>query len=248
MNDHGEAFSKLIVDASHCSFDSNGVSLSNVIEVALERAVICPLRDRLMRVARARVKENEQLLSRNMKLLRGKDQGYWGVKPPHRSPSDWSMAVLELYQLRNAEIPSEQLTVILDTARAIYDTYNTDKSVGDRRQDVFLSADDFLPIFIYVIVRSEMEDLETTAELMWSLCDPEKLTGEGGYYLTVFGSALHFVRDTKVGNAAPDPSYRPRSMLVSGVEGLASPGHRASHGSSWQEKRDAYNLRLLDDM
>jgi len=58
----------------------------------------------------------------------------------------------------------------------------------------FLSADDFLPIFIYVIVHADVEQLETLSEYVYELCDPEQLNGEGGYYLTVFVSSLQYLK------------------------------------------------------
>ena len=35
----------------------------------------------------------------------------------------------------------------------------------------------------------------TTKELLWTLCCPSELRREGGYYLTVFESALAFVTE-----------------------------------------------------
>jgi hypothetical protein len=64
-------------------------------------------------------------------------------------------------------------------------------SSGDY-EDV-LSGDDFLPIFIYVIVHSELEFPIMTQVLLNRLCDPEKRRSESGYYLATFEAALHHI-------------------------------------------------------
>lgn len=43
-----------------------------------------------------------------------------------------------------------------------------------------LGADDFLPIFIYVLVNSGVEDLAVQSVVLETLCDPKKMMGEAG--------------------------------------------------------------------
>ena len=56
-----------------------------------------------------------------------------------------------------------------------------------------LSADDFFPIFIYVVVNSEVRRLESMKLFISTLCDQQSLQGEGGYYLTVFEAAIEYI-------------------------------------------------------
>ena len=56
-----------------------------------------------------------------------------------------------------------------------------------------LSADDLVPIFIYVLCQTSLQTPLLDAELLWDLCHPDSLYGEGGYFLTVFESAIAFV-------------------------------------------------------
>lgn len=46
-----------------------------------------------------------------------------------------------------------------------------------------LGADDFLPIFIYVLVNSRVEDLAVQSVVLETLCDPKKMMGEAGQSL-----------------------------------------------------------------
>ncbi|TMW68568.1 hypothetical protein Poli38472_006036 [Pythium oligandrum] len=60
-------------------------------------------------------------------------------------------------------------------------------------EDDVLSGDDFLPIFIYVIVHSDLSAPIMTQVLLNRLCDPEKRRSESGYYLATFEAALHHI-------------------------------------------------------
>lgn len=60
-----------------------------------------------------------------------------------------------------------------------------------------LGADDFLPIFVWVLVKTNFVAAEIEAEYMWGLLHPSLLNGEGGYYLTTLSSAIHVLKNFK---------------------------------------------------
>lgn len=60
---------------------------------------------------------------------------------------------------------------------------------------VTLGADDFLPLFVWVLVQSGMLAAEIEADYMWGLLHPSLLSGEGGYYLTTLSSAVHVLKN-----------------------------------------------------
>ncbi|KAE9355699.1 hypothetical protein PF008_g3950 [Phytophthora fragariae] len=72
-----------------------------------------------------------------------------------------------------------------------------------QEEDV-LSGDDFLPIFIYVIVHSDLEAPILTQVLLNRLCDPEKRRSESGYYLATFEAALHHILSLELPGAKTD--------------------------------------------
>jgi len=57
-----------------------------------------------------------------------------------------------------------------------------------------LGADDFFPVFTFVVVRAQLSRPLLLKELLWALCDPLMLQGEGGYYLTMYEAALEYIR------------------------------------------------------
>lgn len=72
------------------------------------------------------------------------------------------------------------------------------ESIG--KHDVYIGADDLVPIFLYVFCHSNLKHPIRNRDLMWSLCHPDQLHGEGGYYLTVYESAIEFISNEPLSN------------------------------------------------
>ena len=49
-------------------------------------------------------------------------------------------------------------------------------------------------IFVYVMAHADIDKPATMAEFCSILCDQDSIIGERGYYLTVFQSALEYIR------------------------------------------------------
>lgn len=73
-----------------------------------------------------------------------------------------------------------------------YENADAGRASRDEHEDV-LSGDDFLPIFVYVVVHSDLASPIMTQVLLNRLCDPEKRRSESGYYLATFEAALHYI-------------------------------------------------------
>jgi len=58
-----------------------------------------------------------------------------------------------------------------------------------------LGADEFLPIFIFAVVRAELERPFALCILLKTLCEPSKCIGEIGYYLASFEAAIQYVKE-----------------------------------------------------
>jgi hypothetical protein len=79
-----------------------------------------------------------------------------------------------------------------------------DSEASKAQDEDVLSGDDFLPIFIYVIVHSDLEAPILTQVLLNRLCDPEKRRSESGYYLATFEAALHHILSLELPGARAD--------------------------------------------
>ena len=82
-----------------------------------------------------------------------------------------------------------------------------------------LSADDFLPLLVFVVARCGFVGAEIEAEFMWGLLQPSLLSGEAGYYLTALCSAVHvlksFMASDTEGTGSIDVSYPILSLFMS---------------------------------
>ena len=63
-----------------------------------------------------------------------------------------------------------------------------------------LGADAFLPIFIYVIVQSQLKNIIYIKEILNGLCETNKKLSETGYYIASFEAALFHIQNMSVNN------------------------------------------------
>lgn len=115
------------------------------------------------------------------------------VPPPASAPSRGSSLI------DDDAVGAEQLH---ERESSLHDTDDDAAAAAARaEQEDVLSGDDFLPIFIYVIVHSDLAAPIMTQVLLNRLCDPEKRRSESGYYLATFEAALHHILSRDVFDA-----------------------------------------------
>ncbi|XP_040831068.1 ras and Rab interactor 3 isoform X1 [Ochotona curzoniae] len=91
--------------------------------------------------------------------------------------------------MHKAYSPEKKISILLKTCKLIYDSMalsNPGKPYG---------ADDFLPVLMYVLVRSSVTELLLDVEYMMELMDPALQLGEGSYYLTTTYGALEHIKN-----------------------------------------------------
>lgn len=114
------------------------------------------------------------------------------------SPLGWQNAIFELSTLEHSLTPSMQLLTLARTAKAIYAEFKVvvlPKLLERGQLDVHLGADALVPIFLYVMSRSDLQQPLLNNERMWALSHPGQLSRETGYYLTVYESCLDFIEN-----------------------------------------------------
>ena len=61
-----------------------------------------------------------------------------------------------------------------------------------------LGADDFLPIFIYVLVKTQILEIALINEEIQALCDSDSRMSEAGYYLATLEASIQHIIDIDV--------------------------------------------------
>ena len=86
------------------------------------------------------------------------------------------------------------IEVILIAAETIYTTYQIERTLKDTsKKQQPISADDFFPIFVYVIVQSRIQSPYYIKQYIWDYSPTNQLQGAAGYYLTVYEAALEYL-------------------------------------------------------
>ncbi|XP_054548852.1 ras and Rab interactor 3 [Talpa occidentalis] len=91
--------------------------------------------------------------------------------------------------MHKAYSPEKKIAILLKTCKLIYDSMalgNPGKPYG---------ADDFLPVLMYVLARSNLSEMLLNVEYMMELMDPALQLGEGSYYLTTTYGALEHIKN-----------------------------------------------------
>lgn len=192
------------------------------VERSAEVAILMPVMNKLIAVAGALPTghESDAIVVRQCALLKDRPQAHFGIPPQNQSPSNWQHAQNELAQLQKFDLPADKIEVLLGTAKAIYQTYQHEAKVkaetaaaeaaaaakaagvelpADTTTDkptstMFLPADDLFPIFVYIVSQTCLSHPCTLKTVLWDLSDPNQLSGEGGYYLTVFDAAVEYIK------------------------------------------------------
>eukprot|EP00592_Proboscia_alata_P003205 CAMPEP_0194376282 /NCGR_PEP_ID=MMETSP0174-20130528/24705_1 /TAXON_ID=216777 /ORGANISM="Proboscia alata, Strain PI-D3" /LENGTH=1046 /DNA_ID=CAMNT_0039156867 /DNA_START=85 /DNA_END=3225 /DNA_ORIENTATION=+ len=155
----------------------------------VEIEVYVPLRSIISRQLVNGYRHDDLEMQFKMQALRQRPQSSFKIKPSHRSPTDWQIVSKILNKdVGRSTLPCAKLSAIVSAAKQIFKLHAAEHSSD-------LGADEFLPIFIFCIVRAELERPCALSILLQSLCDQSKRIGETGYYLASFEAAISYVRD-----------------------------------------------------
>jgi Vacuolar sorting protein 9 (VPS9) domain len=151
--------------------------------------------------------ESSETMRTKLRYLFQKPQDFFNISKNLQRKDDWRFAVHELMKIEATPTPSGKVGCLIATANAIFLSYAmlsidksnelVDESISQPTSSsngAVIGADDFFPIFVYIIVQAKLENPLLMKEFMWSLCDRQTLSGQGGYYLTVFDAALEYIK------------------------------------------------------
>lgn len=149
---------------------------------------------------------NEDIeMKHKMKALENKPQSFFRIPKEHRSRSDWSSVSKILQEgVGRSTLPCVKLRAIVDAAKEITHLDAEERSVFPEAtffdgkvvtKTKTLGADDFLPIFIFCFVQAKIERPQALCALLQTMCDPAKMNGETGYYLSSFHAAMIHIHE-----------------------------------------------------
>lgn len=155
----------------------------------VEIEVYVPLRSVVSRLLVNGWRHEDMQVQFKIKELSKRPQELFRIR--HCSTSNWQSVSTILKQgVGMSTLPCVKLRAIVDAAREINRLYQE-----EHHTNYPLGADDFLPIFIFCVVRADMERPCALCILLQTLCDKLNRMGEIGYFLASFEAAIAHITD-----------------------------------------------------
>ena len=171
----------------------------------VELEVYVPLRSTISKYLVYAWFNEDMEMKHKMKALETKPQSFFRIPKEHRSRSDWSSVSKILQEgVGRSTLPCVKLRAIVDAAKEITHLDAEERSVFPDAtffdgkvvtKTKTLGADDFLPIFIFCFVQAKIERPQALCALLQTMCDPAKMNGETGYYLSSFHAAMTHIHE-----------------------------------------------------
>lgn len=167
----------------------------------VEIEVYLPLRGTTSRMLVNAWRHEDMEVSFKVQELRKRPHDYFRI--PVEDDENWHSVSGLLKNVSLSTLPCAKLRAIVEAATEISRLYKDQKAnieddeneEDDNDEPKHLGADDFLPIFIFCVIRAEMERPCALCALLRTLCDPINKMGEVGYYLASFEAAITHIRE-----------------------------------------------------
>ncbi|KAI9921559.1 hypothetical protein PsorP6_000589 [Peronosclerospora sorghi] len=163
-------------------------TIESIIYEQIEERVFYPLYRAILANVHEQTREDAKVLKGKIDVLRSKSQAFFGISPDSVSPSKWSAACAKLREVDKVSLPYMKRAQLLAACKEIYATYHTEHPTQPP-----MSADAFIPAFIYVLIHSHLRDPVALKELI-TFFDSGKLHGEIAYFVTCLEIALEYIR------------------------------------------------------
>lgn len=164
--------------------------LESIVEAALCKSVLKPLREPIYQSLEKLHDNNGSLkqLAQNQSVVLGSTTTALGITTAVPEAPAMEKISIKLNNLHLEYSPQKKIELLLKACKIIYDSMSV-SSPGRTH-----GADDFLPVMMYVLARSNLSKLMLDVEYMMELMDPSLALGEGSYYLTTTYGALEHIK------------------------------------------------------
>jgi hypothetical protein len=185
-----------------CNEDEMRLLIQSAIRRQVEIEIYVACAGRLRNILDRAFTVPENSLRDKIRSVVHQPQSYFGIPIQNLSPTSWDVVVYALRDIRLYTLPHDRLEALTDVCKMIPKVFMREHPTSEKP----LGADEFLPIFIYVLVKAQLSNLLSLNEELQALCDPDKRLSETGYYLATLEASLQHLNE-----ANPDSS----SLFVS---------------------------------
>lgn len=117
-----------------------------------------------------------------------------GMESEGKRPAKWDEPIAQLMAMEQSPLPSQMKERLLEAVSCIQEEaqINKEKNSSNTPEEG-LGADEFLPLFLYVLALADLDRPATCYSFLQHLLPSPDNTGEAAYYLTTLESAVHFL-------------------------------------------------------
>ncbi|KAL8904463.1 MAG: hypothetical protein Q9207_003261 [Kuettlingeria erythrocarpa] len=133
--------------------------------------------------------ERDEVLAQKVRIYRWVQEEHLDIPPLDDNGRRFmSFAQQQLVKIKLYRAPRDKVVCVLNCCKVIFGFLSTSKSADT-------SADSFVPLLIYVVLRANPEHLVSNVQYILRFRNQEKLGGEAGYYLSSLMGAVHFIEN-----------------------------------------------------
>ncbi|RYP71860.1 hypothetical protein DL771_004572 [Monosporascus sp. 5C6A] len=132
--------------------------------------------------------ERDEVLAQRISIYGWVREEHLDIPPVGESGRRFlTLAQQELLKIKSYRAPRDKIICVLNCCKVIFGLLKHNKSDS--------SADSFMPLLIYVVLRANPEHLVSNVQYILRFRNQEKLGGEAGYYLSSLMGAVQFIEN-----------------------------------------------------
>ncbi|KAL8932299.1 MAG: hypothetical protein Q9211_006394, partial [Gyalolechia sp. 1 TL-2023] len=133
--------------------------------------------------------ERDEVLGQKVRIYRWVQEEHLDIPPLGDNGRRFMLfAQQQLLKIKMYRAPRDKVVCVLNCCKVIFGFLSTSKSADT-------SADSFVPLLIYVVLRANPEHLVSNIQYILRFRNQEKLGGEAGYYLSSLMGAIQFIEN-----------------------------------------------------
>ena len=124
----------------------------------------------------------------------------------------FAIAVQELAKINSGRTPRFKVNCIIRSAAVVFRILGLATARQKKSKDASAGTDDFLPIFIYIVLNSQVPSLVANCKYIELFHCEHQLKGMAGYCLVNLQSSLAFILNVRPDNLNMDPEEFKRKL------------------------------------
>lgn len=135
--------------------------------------------------------ERDAVIAQKMRIYGWIKEEHLDIQPVtgEKSQKFLAMAQKELLKINTYRAPRDKVICVLNTCKVLFGYLKSSSSSGKADQ----SADAFVPLLIYTVLRAAPEHLVSNVQYIWRFRNQDKLGGEAGYYMSSLTGVVTFI-------------------------------------------------------